>query len=144
MQRGASVAHKVIKCWQKDATKNYETAESQLQAQIGVSTEERMASRMVTWAAGKWQAHSTADLQGLQEAMALLKEALRTAPPLPHLSMKQLKRVLNSFKAGGLGIDAWVVQLWSYLPEEALKILLTILQAMDRGVMPVQTLLSSL
>jgi hypothetical protein len=100
-----------------------------------------MNSRIDFWAIGKWASHKNTRRQQVQNAMSKLKAAMLHAAPLPRVKLHELRRVLASWPAkAGLGVDLWVLQMLATLPDNALRMLLQIIQLIEEGHYPMQIL----
>ena len=76
------------------------------------------------------------------EAGKLLQTACNDSEvELPKYPLRHLRNVLRSAKSRtGLGVDLWITKLWADLPDDALKILLSLIYLVQQGVMPMQLL----
>ena len=79
----------------------------------------------------------------LQAAHVRLQAACRQEDvQTPKFSLRHLRNVLHSWPAkAGLGIDLWVISLWANLPDEALRVLLSIIYLAFNDKVPMQMLL---
>ena len=136
----APVGHALLKAFESDGIVTYEDAEQQRLKLYGESLGQRMTSRLNTWAIGKWKVHSSFFEDDMKEAGRLLHAAC--ADPdleLPKFPIRHLRNILRSGKSRtGLGVDLWVTKLWADLPDDALKILLSLIYLVQQGVMPMQ------
>ena len=111
-------------------------------APLGVTIEERHASRTVKWCYDKWATHSCAEHEGLQEALDDLNLLLKSTPKLPKHKLATIRQaLLDSSIYAGQGPDHWVLRHWAYLPDEALRQLALIIFMMEQGSVPAQALL---
>ena len=141
-QGGASAGHALVKCFERDAGRSYEDELTASHMEQGIDVASRMQTRMVQWAAGKWSCHRTSRLSQIESASQRLSKAHAEAEPLPKHSIRELRRVLAGWSAkAGLGIDLWVLKLWATLPDNALRMLLLIIQLIEGGAFPMQILL---
>ena len=102
-----------------------------------------MPTRICSWAVGKWNIHSREFEAETQEAWLLLGQACAD-PDLPKhkIHLSHLRNVLKAWPAkAGLGIDLWMIKLWSLLPDEGLRVLTRIMYLALDGIVPMQLLL---
>ena len=60
---------------------------------------------------------------------------------LPRYPPRHLRNVPRSGPSKtGLGSDLWLTKLWATLPDDALKVLLSLIYLVQQGVMPMQLL----
>ena len=115
-----------------------------IQAKQGVSIEERMHSRIVTWAVGKWNClseHRNAKMaQAIQRLQHRCTEKIHD---IPKFQLRRLRGILLSWPAKcGLGLDMWVLRLLGTQPDEGLTKILAIIHMAFRGKVPMQMLLT--
>ena len=101
-----------------------------------------MVSRINTWAIGKWKVHSNLFEGDMLEAGILLQASCNDSElELPKFPLRHLRNVLRSAKTRtGLGVDLWITKLWADLPDDAIKVLLSLVYLVQQGVMPMQLL----
>ena len=121
----ATVGHALLRAFEKDGNITYEDAEQQRLNVHGESLSQKMTSRINTWGISKWKVHSDLFEQDLVEAGKLLQTACNDSEvELPKYPLRHLRNVLRSAKSRtGLGVDLWITKLWADLPDDALKIL---------------------
>ena len=141
---GASGAHKLLKVFERDEGTSYESEHAQMQLKLGSTIAATMASRTATWAIGKWQVHRERHTADLAEAFQLLEQACSLPEhQLQPVPIRHMRNVLASSKRKtGMGVDLWPLNLWSFLPDEALRGLQLIIRSMLQGKVPLQALLT--
>ena len=88
-----------------------------------------MTTKICSWAASEWNIQSRELEAETQEAWLLLGQACAD-PDLPKhkIHLGHLRNVLRAWPAkAGLGIDLWMIKLWSLLPDEGLRVLIRIM-----------------
>ena len=138
----APVGHALLKAFEKDGNITYEDSEQQWLKIHGSSIGQRMVSRINAWAIGKWKVHSSRFEGDMLEAGKLLLAACNDSElELPKFPIRHLRNVLRSAKTRtGLGVDLWLTKLWADLPDDAIKVLLSLIYLVQQGVMPMQLL----
>ena len=90
----------------------------------------------------KWQVHAGDCHPRLQEAFDVLMNAMVDTPPPTPLKMATLKHILKTCNPqAGQGPDHQVLKHWAQLPDEGLRCLLLVMNLMEKGSMPIQTLM---
>ena len=139
----AGVGHSLLKTFERDAAISYEEVDDIRAMTQGLNVKDRMTTRICSWAAGKWKVQHRWYQQEIQEAWERITQACAD-PELerPKIYIQQLKRILRSWPAkAGLGLDQWVLRLWSELPDEGLRVLINIIYLAMDGIVPMQLLL---
>ena len=139
----AGTAHALLRSFEKDAGTSYEIIDDARASTQGVSIKDRMTTRCVQWGVDKWDVlnrsrHHDLDLSWQKLRAACTQEEVQK----PKFGLRHLRNILNSWPAkAGLGIDLWVIRLWATLPDEGLRVLLSIIYLAFDGAVPMQLLL---
>ena len=140
---GAGAAHGLLKTLEKNQGKSFEEVDDIRAQTQGPNVRDRMTTRICAWASGKWNILSRELEAETQEAWLLLGRACAD-PELPKhkIHLSHLRNVLKAWPAkAGLGIDLWMIKLWSQLPDEGLRVLIRIMYLALDGIVPMQLLL---
>jgi hypothetical protein len=139
----AGAAHALLKIFEKDGGQSYEEIDDTRALAQGPCIKDCMATRIRTWGIGKWKVLESSLAEDLQEAWGLIHQAC-SDPDLakPKFALRHLRNILTAWPAkAGLGIDQWVIRLWGALPEEGLRVLLSIIYLAIDGIVHMQMLL---